>query len=382
MRVLYVGQHYDYGDPSRGFSFEYYNFYQSLCAMGLDVDAFDYPTLVEQLGRAEANRSLEKIVRRDKPDVLFAVVRGNQVDRRVIRRISQDTDTVTINWFCDDHWEFDTLSRQWTPCFNHVVTTSQTALAKYRAHGLTNVIKSQWGANDHLYRPSDEEPRYDVTFVGQPYGIREEAIEALRQAGVSVRTFGSGWPSGKISQEEMIRVFGQSRINLNFSDASRSTWTVSEAIATSHAVTAMRNKPGLWRVWSAAQRIAQWDRARAERHAEPPPRQIKGRVFEVPACGGFLLTQPAEDMNAYLSPGSECATFETIDELVDVTRYYLAHESERAAIASAGCRRTLAEHRWSDRLTQVFREAGVLLTEATRADQKSDPIKIVLRGPA
>jgi spore maturation protein CgeB len=359
MRILYVAHQYDYGEKSRGLSFEHFNFYQSLCAMGFDVDYFDYPTLVDEMGRSAANRRLEGIARRDRPDVLFGVVRRDLIDKRVMRRISEQTDTVTINWFCDDHWQFDSHARGWTPCFNYVVTTSQTALAQYRHHGLTNVIKSQWAANHHAYTPTPAECRYDVTFVGQPYGVRARAVEALRRAGVRVKAWGNGWPGGKLDQAQMVRVFGTSRINLNFADASSSTRTRLEALASSHAMASLRDKPALWRAWSAAQHAARWSKARAQRNAPTPPRQIKGRVFEVPACGGFLLTQPAEDLHAYLEPGVDCATFDSVDELVDKVRYYLGHESERRAITLRGYERTLAEHTYADRFAAIFDQAGV-----------------------
>lgn len=363
MRILYVAQQYDYGEKSHGLSFEHFNFYQSLCAMGFDIDYFDYPTMVDELGRGAANRRLEEIARADRPEVLFGVVRRDLIDKRAMRRISEQTDTVTINWFCDDHWQFDSHARGWTPCFNHVVTTSQTALNNYRRHGLNNVIKSQWGANQHVYQPTPGEPVYDVTFVGQPYGIREQAIEALRRAGVSVYAWGNGWPGGKLEQEQMISVFGSSRINLNFADASSSTRTRLESLAASHVVRGLRDKPGLWRVWDGAQRLARWDKARADRNAPPPPRQIKGRVFEVPACGGFLLSQPAEDLGRYLEPGVDCATFETVDDLVEKVRYYLNNEDERRAVAQQGHARTLAEHTYAARFTQIFEQCGIRITE-------------------
>ncbi|MFN3167275.1 MAG: glycosyltransferase [Phycisphaeraceae bacterium] len=359
MRILYVAPQYDYGRKSRGLSFEHFNFYQSLCAMGLEVAYFDYPTLVDELGRRETNRRLEAIVRSDRPDVLFGVVRRDLIDKRAMRRISEQTDTVTINWFCDDHWQFESHARAWTPCFNHVVTTSQTALAQYRRHGLTNVIKSQWAANQHAYRPTRGACVHDVTFVGQPYGVRAQAVEALRRAGVRVKAWGNGWEAGKLDQAEMVRVFGTSRINLNFADASSETRTRLEALASSHAVATLRDKPALWRLWSGAQRAAQWSKSRAQRSVNAPPRQIKGRVFEVPACGGFLLTQPAEDLDAYLEPGVDCATFESLDDLIDQVRYYLDHEEERRAIAERGYQRTLAEHTYAERFEAIFRRAGV-----------------------
>ena len=358
MRILYLAQQFDYGDPSRGHSFEHYNFYCSLSAMNHEVVYFDYPSEIARHGRSGANQRLEEIVRTDQPDVLFGVVQHDAVDKRTIKRISEETDTITINWFCDDHWQFETLGRMWAPQFNYVVTTSQSALANYRRCGFTNVIKSQWGANHAMYQPTHGEPLYDVTFVGQPYGIRKDAIEALQRANINVRAWGSGWPGGKVDQDEMIRIFGQSKINLNFADASSTGIRKLEVLALSHGLNSLRDKPCVWRLWTAAQKLARWDKQRAERKA-PPPRQIKGRTFEVPACGGFLLTQPAEDLADYLQPGVDCATFETIDDLVDQVRYYLKHDEERRTIAAQGYRRTLTEHTYQSRFEAVFEAAGV-----------------------
>lgn len=365
MQVLYLAQQYDYGDPSRGHSFEHHNFYRSLCAMGFDVNYFDYPSMVQAFGRSEANRRLEEQVFGDKPELLFAVLQHDAIDKRVIRRISDESSTTTVNWFCDDHWQFESLGKIWTPCFNYVVTTSQSALAKYQACGFHNVIKSQWAANHTLYQPTNHPPNYDVTFVGQPYGMRQPAIRALERAGVKVNTWGNGWPGGKVDQDEMINIFASSQINLNFADASSNGHTRLEKIAASHAVASMKTRPVLWRAWSGAQRAAAWSKQRAERNHTPPPRQIKGRVFEVPACGGFLLTQPAENLGDYLTPGVDCATFETIDDLVDQVRYYLAHEEERLAAADSGYQRVVNEHTYAKRFEEIFKHIG-LSNEASR----------------
>ncbi|MGB0767404.1 MAG: CgeB family protein [Phycisphaeraceae bacterium] len=365
MHLLYVAQHFDYGDPSRGPSFEHYNFDLALQAMGFSMTRFDVPTVVAQHGRAEAGRRLLEIVRREKPDVLFGVVRGDAMSPRVFREISEQTDTLTINWFCDDHWQFDSDALKWAPAFNRVVTTSRNALRRYSEHNLRHVIKSQWGANHALYRPTPGPMRYDVSFVGQPYGMRQTAVDTLRRAGIKVHAWGSGWPAGKLEQAEMIRVFSQSRINLNFADASSSGSTWAQRFASSHAIDGLKDKPGLWRVWDRTQRFARWHQARAEGKNPAPPRQIKGRVFEVPACGGFLLTQPAEDLDQYLTPGMDCATFETVDDLVEQTRHYLAREDERRAIARHGYERTLAEHTYAGRFRAIFEEAGVAASHAS-----------------
>jgi len=221
MRILYAAMKYDYGKPEQGLSFEHYNFYHSLLSMGHDILYFDFMTLAQHHGREGMNRRLREVVTAEKPDLFFSVLFTDQFDRSVIRELTE-TRLPTINWFCDDHWRFDDYSREWVPCFKWVITTAASALPKYAKCGYQNVIKSQWGCNDVLYRKLNLPLKYDVTFVGQPHGNRRQVIHALRKAGIKVHVWGGGWESGRLSQEDMIRVFNQSRINLNLSNASKS----------------------------------------------------------------------------------------------------------------------------------------------------------------
>ena len=221
MTILYVATKYDYGKPEQGYSFEHYNFYDALLRMGYDILYFDFVTLMQEHGRDWMNRRLLEVVKAEKPDLMFTVLFKDELKMDAVREISENAGTVTVNWFCDDHWRFNNFSRYWAPSFNWVVTTAQSALPKYAEIGYKNVIKSQWGCNHSLYRKLDLPLKYDVSFVGQPHGNRRGTIQALRKAGVNVNVWGQGWETGRLSQEEMIRVFNQSRINLNLSNASR-----------------------------------------------------------------------------------------------------------------------------------------------------------------
>ena len=228
MQILYVAHKYDYGDPTRGFAFEHYNFYESLIAAGHDVLYFDFPSIAQNRGCAEMNRRLREIVVAEKPELMFTFVWGDLLNRKTIRWITHECDTVTLNWYCDDHWRFEALSRRWTPCFNWVVTTAEEALPKYEALGYTNVIKSQWACNPAIYKRDAVPKQYDVSFVGLPHSRRRELIHSLRSAGMRVHTFGKGWPVGRVTQDEMIRIFNESRVNLNFCQASTAkapSWT-------------------------------------------------------------------------------------------------------------------------------------------------------------
>jgi spore maturation protein CgeB len=316
VKVLYVALKYNYGQPSQGYSYEHYNFYHALVRMGHDILYFDM--MLMQHGRESMNQRLLEVAKNEKPDLMFTVLHTNELEQSVVREISESPDTVTLNWFCDDQWRFDNYSRYWAPCFNGVITTAPSALPKYAHLGYSGVIKSQWACNHFLYRKLDLPLKYDVTFVGQPHGNRREIIQSLRDAGINVHAWGNGWKSGRLSQEEMIRVFNQSRINLNLSKVST-----------------------------------------PDTGDDQNPEQIKGRSFEIPGCGGFQLSGSAEDLNHYYEIDKEIVCFEDVDDLREKVYYYLSNEDERAAIAQAGYQRTLREHTYVHRFANIFKRLGL-----------------------
>jgi spore maturation protein CgeB len=375
MLILYVALKYDYGKSEQGYSFEHYNFHHTLEQMGHDILYFDFKTLEQENGRDWINRRLFEIVQTETPDLMFTVLALEDVlEPAVVRQISEHSNTITLNWFCDDHYRFDDYSRFWAPCFNWAVTTAKSALPQYANLGYHNVIRSQWACNHFLYRKLDLPPIYDVTFVGQPHSNRLEIVQALRHAGIDVRAWGNGWESGRLSQQDLIRVFNQSRININLANASCPSMSSKPKV----------QKRGETRGWLSRSfdfilggthlqkagkkcvsrlRLPEFMREYSINSNDDTmlyKQQIKGRNFEVPGCGGFLLTEQVEDLESYYEIGKEVVCFKDIDDLVEKIRYYLHHETERTLIAQAGYQRTLREHTYVHRFNEIFTELGLL----------------------
>jgi spore maturation protein CgeB len=97
--------------------------------------------------------------------------------------------------------------------------------------------------------------------------------------------------------------------------------------------------------------------------------QIKGRNFEVPGCGGFMLTGWAENLEDYYVVGEEVVCFDQTAELIEKVRYYLDHEAERQAIARAGYERTLREHTYAHRFAEIFRQVGLAARSGASAPE-------------
>jgi spore maturation protein CgeB len=312
-RILYCALGDDYGDPSRGPSFERESFEDTLRHMPVEMIHFDPARELREHGYWTANRRLWDLASTWRPDVLLCVMFEEQIDRTVVARITRELPTATVGWFCDDHWRFARYSRFWAGAFNWVVTTDENAVARYKAAGQSHVHLSQWAANHFAYHPVKAARSYDVTFVGQPHANRAALVGYLRRHGVRVNTWGRGWPEGRLSQAEMIEVFSASKVSLNFSSSS--------------AVLP-------WRTTAAP--------------------QIKGRVFEVPACGGLLLTEYAPGLEKYFRLEEEIVSFHGRRSMLRKVRWLLAHDEERASIAAAGLRRTLREHTYEKRLAEIL----------------------------
>ena len=369
MKILYVAMKHDYGDPERGFSFEHYNFLDALRNMGHEILYFDFMALREQVGQKAMNELLLDVVRREDPDLMFSVLFRDELLQHTVNEISENTRTLTLNWFCDDHWRFESFSSRWAPSFNWVVTTAVEAPAKYEQIGFRNVIKSQWACNHFLYQPHRLPLTYGVTFVGQPHGNRRSMLETLAARGIEVTAWGYGWPAGRLSQDEMIRVFESSRINLNLANASASVgYTGERRTRVSDHVSALLGRKAAGRRVKRALRpvVRQVRGAMRQNRLETLEgqegafhQQIKGRNFEVPGCGGFLLTGRVDDLERYYEPGREVIVFDDAEELAELAHYYLEHEEERASVARAGFERTLREHTYVHRFQEIFEIVGL-----------------------
>jgi spore maturation protein CgeB len=78
------------------------------------------------------------------------------------------------------------------------------------------------------------------------------------------------------------------------------------------------------------------------------------RVFDVLACGGFVLAEDCDDLRACFEPGVHLDTWSTIDELVDKTEWYRQHPDKVAQIREAGHQHLLNAHTIDQRMSRLL----------------------------
>lgn len=87
------------------------------------------------------------------------------------------------------------------------------------------------------------------------------------------------------------------------------------------------------------------------------------RTFEATGCGAMLLTE--ESSNIWdLFQANEIQTYLTPQQAIMKIQYYLANDSQRAAIAARGQKRTLKDHTYAQRMKTVSRVLMEMLCPA------------------
>lgn len=253
-------------------------------------------------------------------DVLVAYLTGNHVAPETIKAIS-DLGIITCAFHWDDRLSFRgrMVGGRWTgpaplaAAYDLNLTNATASLVKYLVEGGLAIFWPEAANPDH-FRPLDRPFEYDVSFIGGCYGQRPAFINYLRRQGIQVKALGRGWPNGPLTEQEMIEVYAQSRINLGVSGVG---YSMKETC-------------------------------------------LKGRDFEVPMCGALYLTSEQPDLHRVYEAGREVVTYRNKEECLDKIRYLLVRPEECARIRQAARQRCLRDHTWERRFHDLFVLTGVL----------------------
>lgn len=320
MKILFVVGRHAYGDPARGEGYEYANMLPALRLLGHEAVHFESFDRSRYSDFAALNSAFLDAIERERPDVVLCVFVAYELWTETLDLARSVFPATIVNWGTDDSWKYAQFARHIAPHVDCYATTWAAARDRAQRDGQDNWVLTQWAANDAMLAaplPARECSR-QVSFIGAAaHGNRRRWIEELRAAGIQVECFGHGWPNGPVASAEVPRIIRDSVISLNFADSG-----------------------------------VHWRGLVPYRS-----RQIKARVFEVPGAGGFLLTQPADQLERYYRLDEEIVAFDSAAQLIERIRHFLAHPEERDRIAAAGHARTRREHSFSRRLESLLDQA-------------------------
>jgi hypothetical protein len=253
-------------------------------------------------------------------DLFLGYLSGWQISPETIRKIGE-LGIVTCGFHLDDKPSFRgrrsggrwTGSADLASAYDLNLTNAPSSIVKYEAEGGVALFWPE-GANPDHYKPLELPFEYDVSFIGACYGYRPIFVDYLRKNGVSVETFGPGWPSGSVSEVSMVEIYAKSRINLGFGGIQFSLKS----------------------------------------------QCLKGRDFEVPMSGAVYLTSYNEELELVYDVPREIVTYTDKNDCLYQVRRILNDEESARNLRINARDRCLREHTWACRIRYLLRFVGMI----------------------
>jgi hypothetical protein len=255
-------------------------------------------------------------------DWVFVYASGTEVSANTIHRIQEEIGIPVVNMCLDDKqswsgkWMGDHRGNQIDVAKSYDLswTSARIACDWYLAEGGRPIYMPE-GCNPSVYRPISLPKDIPVSFIGAAYGFRKKTIRFAKHYEVDIQTFGEGWNTRVLGNNEIIEILCRTQINLGMGGIGYSEWLTN----------------------------------------------VKGRDFEIPCTGGGgYLTSFNPDLALHFDIGREILCYRTNDEMIELIRYYLSHPEDITQIALRGRERCLREHRWMHRYIKICQILGIL----------------------
>jgi spore maturation protein CgeB len=265
-------------------------------------------------------------VRDFRPDVVFFLAQA-PVEAQLLRTLRSEGPLLAY-WFVEDFQVFP-YWQELAPEVDVFFTLQRDPfMSELRKLGLKNFAFLPLAADPEVYRPlslTPEESRHfgaAVSFLGAGYRNRQEFFQGLLD--FDFKIWGSDWnlnsPLGpyiqnhgsRVSEEEAVRIFNASRVNLN-----------------------LHSSPHHLGI-------------------NPEGDYLNPRTFDLAASGAFQLVDRRTQLPEFFQMESEVATFYDLASAREKIDYFLAHEDERLHIAAQGRERCLRDHTYLVRMAQAL----------------------------
>jgi spore maturation protein CgeB len=323
-KILYIGSKYEYGDKRKGESVNKKGFYDNFINLGYSVT----PLWYDKGSNKDLQERIMATAKTVEPDIIFFILQSDQIFKNTLIKLKKKG-YFLVNWFGDDQWRWIGFTSLYANFFDVCITTDKFSVDKYKKIGQGNILRSQWASFESDINYKSINYKYDVSFIGGVSPYRLWFVRSLRGRGIDVNCFGDGWENGRVSYQEMEEIFAKSKINLNISNSSQ--------FDARYLISGLKNILNTFR-------------------SKKNVSQTKARIFEIPAQGGFELTEYVPSLDDYFEIGKELVCYSSIDEAELLIKHYLFNNEDREMIKLRGVFRARNDHTYTQRILKFMKE--------------------------
>jgi len=335
MKILLIGR----GEPNTVGTF----FDNALKETGIDHESIDLRKYFRMQGYSIFNKLMFRIVgstinaylylnreilrkaEQFHPDVVL-VIKGANIKPMTLKLLKQNYKSILVNFATDDPFSPYIRSKNIINCiplYDMYACTKRAIMDDVKKAGGKKVVFVPFAYDPKMHHPEKpkslvESKRFasDLVFIGGGDAYRRKIMQSFSTIqNLNLHLYGGYWNK----YPELNRYYRGYAFRREF----RLAYSLSKVA------------PGL------------------VRHSNRDGHSM--RSFEIPACGAFMLAEDTEEHREIFRENQEAVFFKSTDELIDKSKYYLKHNSERQRIAEAGYYKIVNEkNTYQDRLLTIL----------------------------
>lgn len=288
--------------------------------MGFEHGYFGYKTYFEKYGKRMLKEAIMKIIKDHQPEWLFCQYQFiSSIDPKWFQEMRSLAPNIKISLMSVDmRVDLDKITLEAGKYAD--VCFQKGREDQYNAKGVNCKILQQ-GYSDSLFRKVDKhKTKFDIVFAGGLYkhvnfpGTNERTTTLKFLANnFNLMVVGTGWK----------KLLGtKSRNNIPLTD-------MNAFYNSSKIVLNINHFNNIEHYWSI-------------------------RMIEGMASGRMMLTRYVPGMENYFRNHEDLVWFYSVEDCMDLARYYLDNEVERENIAKNGCRKVQASYKWEHIMKKAY----------------------------
>ncbi|KAA0833127.1 glycosyltransferase [Bacillus sp. AY2-1] len=240
----------------------------------------------------------------------------------------------TALWLTDDPY-FTDVTKTLVLDYDYIFTQDTGCINFYKSLGCNHVFYLPLAAAPPAYTPilREEDYMYDISFIGTAFENRLSFIDSIADYLNQKNTYIVGYGWEKLKHYELLK----NKIKL----VPLGTYEESLQYYTSSKININMHR-------SPQDPTLNCNSLQINAHC------INNRTFEISNSHAFQLTDVRANLEKHYTPSKEIEIFRSPTEFVTKSEYYLRHEKERVQVATNAYKRTLREHTYDHRVSQLL----------------------------